>query len=145
MDERDGFTTAEGDADAARREEAAKPISADERRKQEREAEFEERKKQREEENKRNEEHRRMAEKPNAAALKLFLVSPVDDQTPPFHFSSTPGGEQGNPLVLAENEDYARRMVAQLADDPVWEDAEKTVVTEFKPRAPKVVTMAFKG
>lgn len=130
-------------ADSA--DEKERPMSADERRKQEREAEFAQRQKQREEENKRNAEFQRMAEKPNKGALKMWIVAPVDDQAPPFHFSNRAGGEQGNPIVFAENEEYARRMVAQAENDPVWENAEQVAVTEFKPETPMVITMAFKG
>ena len=127
------------EAAAAKRE---RPMTADERRKEEDKRHCEEEKVRREAANKKNAEFQRMAEKPNAEALKLWVVKPVDPQQPPFMYSNV----NNNWIVAAESAEYARRLVRQESGgNEVWEDDEKTVADEYKPRSPMVVSRDFQG
>jgi hypothetical protein len=74
-------------------------------------------------------------------AQKLFVVSPVDPQLPPFHFSNTPN----RMLIAAPDEEYARRLARMEAGHDAYADVALVDVDEWMPTGPMVITRDFKG
>lgn len=124
-----------GDEDAPDR-----PMTADEKRHEDDMAQHRKTQQRTGEERSRLEEFQRMASNPNVEALKTFLVSPMDADAPPFHFSSTDSAVP----VVAETAEQARRMVIAEKGD-MWADEKTSIVREFRPQGPMILNDAAWG
>lgn len=80
-------------------------------------------------------------ERSAAKAQRLWRVSPVNDQEPPFHYSNTPGVM----LIAAPDAETARRMAVSEAGDTAWQDKDRVRVDEYAPSDAMVLTRNFAG